>query len=103
MNNSFRGTMSKPANLSELHFRVIHLRKGLDPENLSLVMVVGKDTEGNPQVWGDEHSMYRTEHENPTIRQALQTMAMRDIPFLEAIEPIRDEWLNEDGTWFLDK
>jgi hypothetical protein len=102
MNYLSRGIMSKPTNLSELHFRVISLTKGLDPERLSLVMVVGKDTEGNPQVWADEHSIYRTEHENLTIREALRSMTSRDIPFLEAAEPIRSEWLNLDGSWFLD-
>lgn len=94
--------MSKPANLSELHFRVINMTRGANQERLSLVMVVGNDTEGKPQIWADNHSTYRTEHENPTIREALSSMTSRDTPFLEAAEPIRAEWLNSDGSWFLD-
>lgn len=94
--------MSKPANLSELHFRAISFTRGLSTEKLSLVMVVGKDTDGKHQIWADQHSTYQTEHENPTIREALRKMAFRDTPFLEAPEPIRDEWLNEDGSWFLE-
>lgn len=93
--------MSKPANLSELYFRVINLIQGLDREQKILVIVVGKDTEGKPQVWADEHSYYKTEHENPTIREALRSMAIRETPFFEALDAIRSEWLNPDGSWAL--
>lgn len=93
--------MSKPANLSELYFRVINLIQGLDKEKKSLIIVVGKDTEGKPQVWADEHSYYKTEHENPTIREALRSMAIRETPFFDALDSIRSEWLNPDGTWAL--
>lgn len=102
MNELSRGIMSKPANLSELYFRVIYLTQGINGEKMSLVIVTGRDTEGKPQVWADKHSYYKTEHTNPTIREALRSMAIRETPFYEAIEALRSEWLNRDGTWALD-
>lgn len=94
--------MSKPANLSELRFRVINLIQGLDRTKKSLIIVVGEDTEGKSQVWADEHSYYKTEHENPTIREAIRSMAIRETPFFEAVDAIRSEWLNPDGSWALE-
>lgn len=94
--------MSKPANLSDLNFRAIHLTQGGNSEKMTLVLVTGKDTEGKPQVWADEHSYYKTDHESPLIREALRAMAFRDTPFFEAPEPIQKEWLNKDGSWFQD-
>lgn len=93
--------MSEPANLSELYFRAIHLTQGVNGEKMTLVIVAGKDAEGKSQIWADENSYYKTEHESPVIREALRAMAIREIPFYDAVDAIRSEWLNPDGTWFL--
>lgn len=101
MNELSRGIMSNPANLSELQFRAIHLTQGVNSEKMTLVIVAGRDTEGKPQIWADEHSYYKTEHKNPTVREALQSMAIRETPFFDALDAIRSEWLNPDGSWAL--
>lgn len=101
MNELSRGIMSKPANLSELCFRVINLTQGVDREKMSLVIAAGRDTEGKSQVWADKHSYYKTEHESSIIREALRSMAIRETPFFEAPDAIRAEWLNPDGSWAL--
>lgn len=91
--------MSIPANLSELMFQVINITDGLDSKPTSIVMVTGKDTEGNLRLWVDEFSAYYTEHPNLDVREALREMVGKETPFLEANEYILSEWTEEDGSW----
>lgn len=93
--------MSKPASLSELNFHVMSINPDLDARPISLVTVVGKDTEGKLRIWIDEHCSYEADHANLEVREALRAMTGRETPFLEAPDFIRDEWLDLDGSWGL--
>lgn len=95
--------MSKPANLEDLSFQVINVvRDGLP--NLSVVMVVGMDENGKLRLWVDDYSTYFTEHNNDEVRAALKSMVGRSIPFFEAPDFIREEWVWEnDGMLEDDK
>lgn len=101
--------MSTPANLSDLHFHVMSLTKGVEPKPIILVSVIGRDTEGDLSLWVDEYSVYHSgsnDNENTLnliIQEALRAMVGRETPFLEALDAIRNEWCNEDGTWALPK
>lgn len=91
--------MSAPANLSKLNFHVVNITEDSGSESISLVMAVGRDTEGELRLWVDDYSAYYTEHPNLEVREALKEMTGKETPFLEANDHILSEWTNEDGSW----
>lgn len=91
--------MPEPAKLSELNFQVISVKQEGNLPDLSIVMLSGKDKEGNVQLWVDDYSTYHTDHGHDGVRTALKSMTGRVTPFYEAPEFIRDEWVEEGSRW----
>lgn len=92
--------MIQPANLAEAFFHVINVNQGLDLPDLFLVIVTGKATDGTTRFWTDDYSIYNSES-NLVVTYALDLMKDHKTGFWEAPDFIRDEWLNEDGSWAL--
>lgn len=91
--------MIEPAKLSELNFQVISIPQEGNLPDLSIVMLSGKDKEGNVRLWVDDYSTYHTDHGHPGVKTALKSMTGRVTPFYEAPEFIRNEWVEEGAKW----
>lgn len=95
--------MVEPAKLSELNFQVISIKQEGDLPDLSVVMLSGKDKDGNVRLWVDDYSTYHTDHGHAGVRTALKSMTGRVTPFYEAPEFIRDEWIERDPAGLADR
>ena len=95
--------MNRIVDTSKLSFHVIGVEQEGDLPNLSVVMLVGPDTDGTLRLWVDEYSTYDTEHDNEDVKAALAQMTGRVTPFYEAPDFIRAEWVDDDAPEILDR